>query len=79
MLKKKTKGMMPDTLPCKICGKLPHIPAPVPDGDNSHHQILCLECGIEVIRLSAQDAADIWNKLARASHASGSYPSSWPS
>ena len=58
------KGREPARLvPCRVCGTHPRVPTPVNGGDHEHHQALCIECGIEVSRLTAQECADTWNRL----------------
>lgn len=49
--------------PCRICRKPPYTPTPVDLGDHQHHQVICLECGIEVTLLSREEARVTWNKL----------------
>lgn len=50
-------------LPCRICGTSAHVPTVVNGRDHQHHQVSCNECGIDVCRLSQQEACDVWNKL----------------
>jgi hypothetical protein len=50
-------------LPCRLCGTAAHVPPVVDGGDHQHHQVACNECGLEVSRLSAAEALDVWNRL----------------
>ena len=48
-------------IPCKLCETEPRLVPPV----CGHHQVCCNQCGIEVTRLSKQDAISIWNDLMK--------------
>ena len=65
----------PTHLPCRLCGTAAYVPPVVDGGDHEHHQVACNECGIEVCRLSAAEALDVWNRLmgpnVRANRPSG--------
>jgi len=49
--------------PCNLCKRLPLVPAPVDGGDHKHYQIICIDCGVEVVRLSWEECRDTWNGL----------------
>ena len=49
--------------PCRLCGTAAYVPPVVDGGDHEHHQVACNECGIEVCRMSAAEALEVWNRL----------------
>lgn len=55
--------MSEELLPCKICGRSAAQPPPVDGGDHQHHQVVCNDCGIEVVALTKACAHATWNKL----------------
>ena len=52
-------------LPCRICGQDAYIPKPVHGDNHEHWQVSCNDCGIEVCRLTEDEALNIWNRLMR--------------
>ena len=60
------KGVIMDGyLACEICEHYPYIPEPVKGEDHTHHQVICIHCGIEVNTLSSVTSKIIWNTLMK--------------
>jgi len=52
-----------ELLPCKICNNSPYVPTVGVMISHNHFEIICNDCGINVVRLSFDECAEIWNKL----------------